>query len=100
MTMITLRGTSGSGKTTLARRIMGHYGPRTPHHVDGRKQPLYYRMEHPAGGQPLRVLGHYESPTGGCDTISNGLNYIYELAEAGHAAGDSVLFEEIGRAHV
>jgi len=91
--ILTIRGTSGSGKTTLARRIMAHYPDRTDHYVPGRKQPLFHRFGGPNHARRLRVLGHYNSPTGGADTISAGLNFIYQLAEEGHEAGENVLFE-------
>lgn len=96
MTIITIRGTSGSGKTTLARRIMEMYH-QTPekHFREGRKQPLMYTYPRiaPDDGPSLRVLGHYESATGGGDTISDGQDYIAELARQGHAEGHDVIYE-------
>lgn len=108
--ILTLRGTSGSGKTWLARRIMEHYAHRCAVHIPRRKRPLYYDFfrEPPppdneteeqmqariaSRGQPLRVLGHYESPTGGGDTISQGLDFIAELTQKGHDEGYDVLYE-------
>lgn len=75
--IIQLRGTSGSGKSTAMRRIMEQliapYQPGwSPIYQPGRKQPLYYSM----GG--VVVLGHYESPCGGCDTIGSA-RQVYEL---------------------
>jgi len=44
-------------------------------------------------GQPaLAVIGHYESPCGGTDTI-NGYDRIYQLVEEQFNLGFSVLFE-------
>lgn len=67
--IIQIRGTSGSGKSTVMRDIMGRMGDWQAHYVDGRKKPLFYvsRSEWPL----TVVLGHYESPCGGCDTIGS-----------------------------
>jgi len=97
--IITIRGTSGSGKSTLARRIMNHYPHKTPHFIPRRKQPLYYdfHRQHPetetAEDTILRVLGHYETPTGGGDTISQGQDFIAELARKAHEEGLDCLYE-------
>jgi hypothetical protein len=91
--ILTFRGTSGSGKTTLARRIMEHYGERKPFHRSGRKQPLFYDLDRADGGRTLRILGHYESPTGGGDTISDGQDYIAELVREAHGHGRDVIYE-------
>lgn len=64
--IIQIRGTSGSGKTTVMRKVMEHF-PLVPVYRDGRKQPLYYKSD----DHNLSVLGHYESPCGGCDTIGS-----------------------------
>lgn len=89
------RGTSGSGKTTLARLALrgeGVYGPAVPVHVPRRKQPFYYTRERLDGGRGLAVLGHYESPTGGCDTIS-GNQLPFDLFRNLDAAGYDVFCE-------
>lgn len=98
--ILTIRGTSGSGKTTLARRIMELYDHTEPHHVPRRKQPLYYDLRrliapaHPEQvGRTLRVLGHYESPTGGGDTISDGQDYIAGLVRKANGENCDVLYE-------
>lgn len=96
MTIITIRGTSGSGKTTLARRIMDLYLKDPERHFkERRKQPLMYTYQRtaPDAGPGLRVLGHYESATGGGDTISDGQDYIAQLAREGHELGFDVLYE-------
>lgn len=92
--IITIRGTSGSGKTTLARRVMDLYSDRRPVHVPNRRQPLYYVLPRLPGhaGPSLRVVGHYESPTGGADNVS-GLDYVYQIVREGHEAGEDVMFE-------
>lgn len=73
MIIIQIRGTSGSGKSTAMSAIMkstewdGVF-------VKGRKKPLYYR----ACDYHWVVLGHYESPCGGGDTIGSA-RAIYDL---------------------
>lgn len=65
--LIQVRGTSGSGKTWVMKKFMTYYD-WTSHYVEGRKKPLYYST-HPNPEFSVAVLGHYESPCGGCDTI-------------------------------
>lgn len=105
MKIINLRGTSGSGKTYIVLRLMEHYKVKVPVMMEGRKQPLGYRMEFPGAGtaeqpvdtglRPLFVMGHYENPEGcgGCDNISYGLDFIYEKIYERVALGDNVIFE-------
>jgi hypothetical protein len=105
-TIINPRGTSGSGKTELARRIIAEYGwERGIHHHGSRVEPIYragrdrpfgYRLQHPFGGRPLAVLGHYEATSGGCDTIrkvDGGLREIMRSASKHASAGYDVLVE-------
>lgn len=80
--ILNIRGTSGSGKTTLVRAIMAGYEKHIDHHRYGRRQPIYVecyneRMQ----SWPLYVLGHYNTPCGGCDTITK-LDDVFELAKA------------------
>jgi hypothetical protein len=72
---------------------MERYDLKEPVHVPRRKQPLYYNFYRNPNGTPLRVLGHYESPTGGGDTISDGQDYIAELALHAHLEGYDCLYE-------
>lgn len=68
--IIQLRGTSGSGKTTAMRRIMEELSPVwQPVYSEGRKKPAFYFISF--GSRNVSVLGHYESPCGGCDTFKN-----------------------------
>lgn len=93
--ILSIRGTSGSGKTHLARLLLrspGIYGPPVPHHVERRKQPYFYIRPHLNGGRDLVVLGHYESATGGVDTIS-GNDIPFELVRE-HYAKDRDVFME------
>ena len=100
--IINVRGGSGAGKSTVIRAIMDRYSDRVPHLVVGRKQPLWYDL-HERGMPPLRVLGHYETPCGGCDTISSNLadpsekamDYIHRLIRQADAGGIDVLYEGV-----
>jgi len=58
------------------RSVMASMGDWQGVTAEGRKQPLYYYScsEWP----PTVVLGHYESPCGGCDTIGSA-RAVYEL---------------------
>jgi hypothetical protein len=105
--IINPRGTGGSGKTELVRQVLFAYGwrddpaargarPIDPIRRAGRSRPLGYRLEHPAGGRSLAVLGHYEVTSGGCDTIrksDGGLDEIMGLADQHVKAGYAVILE-------
>lgn len=102
--IINIRGGSGSGKSTIVREIMRHYGEVIPHYVEGRKRPLWYDCRLPDDRDPtLRVLGHYETPCGGCDTISKNPNdpeekamaFIHRLVREADDAGLHVLYEGV-----
>lgn len=68
-TVIQIRGTSGSGKSTAVQEIITANLVMTPKYVTGRKRPLYYDGLSLKG--TIAVLGHYEIPCGGCDTIGS-----------------------------
>jgi hypothetical protein len=105
--IINLRGSSGSGKTELVRRLMKEYGWKRlveaklggktePIYLEGRTNPLGYRLPHPNGGAPLAVLGHYETTSGGADTIrmtDGGVTAIMRFAREHAAEGYDVLME-------
>ncbi len=74
--IIQIRGTSGSGKTTVMRKVMDQLGPWEPQMIEGRKKPLFY-----SNRQDVVILGHYESPCGGGDTIGSAAQ-IYRLIES------------------
>ena len=77
--IIQIRGTSGSGKSTVIREVMDSIdegGCWESRFKEGRKQPLYYRH---VNGR-VAVLGHYESPSGGCDTIGSA-RAVFELLQ-------------------
>lgn len=88
--VINIRGTSGSGKSTLVRDVMSRYATLEPVYLPARKRPFGYWCHRPDGPQ-LYVVGHYEMPTGGGDTIS-GLDLIYESVRAAAVEGD-VIYE-------
>lgn len=94
--IINIRGTSGSGKSTIVRKVMDHYLSRTPIFVPGRARPVGYRLARilPCGQvRELYVVGHYEVPCGGCDTLSTDhLKTVYGLVREWAPLG-SVLFE-------
>ena len=89
--IINVRGTSGSGKSTLVRRIGDLYERRFPAKVANRRQPIGYIFTRPEG-RSLAVIGHYETPCGGCDTITD-QDEIYQRVRDSHAAGLDVLYE-------
>jgi len=90
--IVNLRGTSGSGKSTVVRRIMGLLGERERNFIDGRKQPISYTFQN--GTRTLTVLGHYETPCGGTDTITK-TDDVYALIEEAVAKGHDVIYEGI-----
>jgi hypothetical protein len=97
--IINIRGTSGSGKSTLVRRVMSAYATVRPEYTADRRQPISYHCVHPApGGAPLRVLGHYETPCGGCDTIP-AQRELEAMARALHTDGANVLYEGLLCSH-
>lgn len=83
--IIQIRGTSGSGKSTVVRKIMETFD-FTPVFTDGRKQPLYYVADR------LLILGHYESPCGGCDTIGSARK-VFELTQKLLDSGATIVQE-------
>lgn len=113
--VVNIRGTSGSGKSTIVNQIMDEWELTAKHFVEKRRRPLGYTGQF--RGQPVSILGHYEIPTGGCDTISS-QDYIFSLARQAVEGGLHAVMEgrilscdvrrtvelakdhEIGRAHV
>lgn len=98
--IVNIRGTSGCGKSHLVRRVMDSYEHRASYYIHGRMQPIGYEcFAHgtnviPGIRRPLWVIGHYETPCGGCDTISKGtLDYVYETVREKHALDYHVMYE-------
>lgn len=97
--IINLRGTSGSGKSTLTRELMKRYPIKTRVKVKDRKQPIGYILNGAErGGIPyddlpqLYIPGHYETPCGGCDTITS-MDTIYDHVTRAADQGMDVFFE-------
>ncbi len=103
--IINIRGTSGSGKSTLVRSVMELYKTKASIFEDTiregrtkpRKRPIAYLMGRGSHRVPLMptgliVLGHYESPCGGCDTIPK-MEEIFANVRTAHQNGHDVLFE-------
>lgn len=57
-----------------------------------------YRMSDAPGLRPLVVLGSYETPTGGCDTIPE-IATVFDTISALAEGGENVLFEGILAQH-
>jgi hypothetical protein len=88
--IVNIRGTSGSGKSWLVNAIKEEMTEVIKLFEDGRKKPIAYLGMF--GENKVMILGHYEIPTGGCDTISK-QDHIFGLAEQGANEGFHVLFE-------
>src|SRR3954451_22242261 len=98
--IINPRGTSGAGKTWLVREVMAAYRPAgsgpTPVMRQGRSRPIAWRLRHPLGGRTLCVIGDYQGPQGGTDTIplsDGGLDEAFRVACSEAAEGHDVLLE-------
>jgi len=94
--IINPRGPSGSGKTVLMRRFRDECGFKLVRevHIEGRRQPLFYEYEHPALDKPVFLLGHYNTPCAGADTINNFgtlFDLIAEKAKEGHVLVEGLL---------
>lgn len=98
MTIINVRGTSGSGKSTAVRQVMDAATSIDRIYVEGRKNPLLYRLNWPQFLEIVAVPGHYETPCGGCDTIKT-YDQLFEIIRGEHKAGHHVLFEGLLVAH-
>jgi len=69
--------------------------------VEGRRQPLWYDLKR--GPVRVRLLGHYETVCGGCDTISKNpgnleepaMDFIHRLVREAHGEGLHVLYEGV-----
>ena len=94
--IISIRGTSGSGKSTIVRRVMDLYQFKVAKFIEGRKQPISYELfnEGDSDSLPLAVIGHYESPCGGCDTIHE-FDDVFKYVRQAQEDGFHVLFEGV-----
>jgi hypothetical protein len=85
--VLNIRGTNGSGKSHLVHRLLKEYGAIPL--GDGKKINAY-RLEN----TNVYIVGRYETPTGGCDTIIdiNDVNkYIKALAKRGHVVFEGLV---------
>lgn len=87
-------GTSGSGKSTIARRILERFNKVEPLMVEGRLRPLAMRCHRPPGRATLSILGHYESPCGGSDTIHE-MDTLFDLIKSEADSGSDVFLEGV-----
>src|SRR5678815_803 len=85
--IVNIRGTSGSGKSHIVHGILKQGHP-IPQFKDGRKRPMGYVLE----PERLFVVGSYETPCGGCDTIMS-QDEIYDLIRDWARQGYNVLYE-------
>lgn len=97
--IIQVAGTSGSGKSHLMRSVIAHFEGKTlgmlptKHQVPGRSSPLSYLYPTKEQlGRDTLIMGAYETPTGGCDTI-NDVSQIFARVKAYHDKRCHVLFE-------
>ncbi len=99
--IISIRGTSGAGKSTIVRAVMEAYGGSFNRiMVEKRKRPIALLAVNPnknlgqlgVTSRSLFILGHYDIPCGGADTIS-GNDKIYGMVEDAATAGHDVIFE-------
>lgn len=92
---VNIRGTGGSGKSTVVRRVMELYAEKHPQFLEGRRQPIAYRLNRAGTAlSPLLVPGHYETACGGCDTIKTP-DQVYSLLTEAFGLGMDGLYEGI-----
>lgn len=93
--IIQIRGTSGSGKSTAMRKIMDLMGSWRGVYEAGRKKPILYHCVEPGWkeSKPV-VLGHYESPCGGCDTIGSASAVYEQIIDVIEGNGDVPILSE------
>ena len=90
--IINVRGTSGTGKSTVVRNIMKLADGKIRVMKEGRRQPFGYLLTFPGRKRRVALVGHYETPCGGCDTIQS-YEDIYNAVRAGDDAGYDVIYE-------
>lgn len=91
-TVIKLGGVNGSGKSTLARAVMGKVDKLQPCSVDlpsGKRGKVYLGRY---DGQPIVILGKYETACGGADTISDKDDRLWLLDV--YCKGKNIVFYE------
>lgn len=91
--IVNIRGTGGSGKSTVVRAVMARYACVKPVYGE-RKRPLGYVCLKAAAADPLWVVGHYETPCGGGDTMPTP-GAVFDLAQGAAERGCDAIFEGI-----
>lgn len=94
--ILTIVGPNGAGKSTCMRSVMRQLGGFKPIKNDDGKVEGYVsrRGSNLLKKQSVAVVGRYESPTGGCDTIQTKAEIQARVARYAHQY-DHVLFEGI-----
>lgn len=90
--IINVRGTGGAGKSYVIRQLMQRYNV-TPMTVHDRRQPVGYICQR-VFGRPLYVVGHYETPCGGGDTMKT-TTEVFEAVDRWSGHDIDVAFEGI-----
>ena len=89
--IVNVCGASGAGKSHLVRALMA-LGRVREVRVSGRTSPLGYELGLPGEVRSTYVVGSYEAPTGGADTIKD-TRSVFPLVLQWHEAGLHVLYE-------
>lgn len=93
--VINIAGTSGSGKSHLMRaffRWAEERGELARVRVSGSARTIGYNIKLKGFQRPIHIVGAYESPTGGCDTIRD-VAYVFERVLNKWCEGYQVLYE-------
>lgn len=91
--IVNIRGTGGAGKSTIVRMLKAKCSTCLPEYQEGRARPIGYRCGR-HGQPPLYIVGHYETPAGGADTIKTP-DEVYAIIRTQATAGADVVFEGI-----
>lgn len=83
--IINIAGTNGSGKSTIARALLQEATESVPLRREGRAAPIGYDLTVPGVEGVVHLVGAYEVPTGGCDTIRD-VNEVFRLIEQEYSA--------------
>jgi len=101
--IIQIVGTSGSGKSHLMRSFLKWAAESNgalpfKEYIEGREAPIgyFFRLKgvqkSKNSRQDIYVPGHYDAPTGGCDTIHD-VKQVFTLIKDNYKIGRTVVFE-------
>ena len=90
--IVSLRGCSGAGKSTVATSIMNTFPTQTI--LDASNKIYGYKVDIPNKQYPVFIIGKYNTPCGGCDSIST-QQEIVDRVTACYNQGGNVLFESL-----